>query len=154
LRQRSSPADPSTDLRWPAPIHYGIGFVTNFFDYLGIGSFATTTALFRLFGLVPDQLIPGTLLIGHTFATLAEAFISIASIKVGMQTLVALIAAAVLGAWLGAGVVSRWSKRKVQIGMGTALLAAALLMLARILELVPPGGEALGLAGWRLGAGL
>ena len=148
LRQRSPvPDDPATDVRWPSPLQVGIGFLTNFFDYLGIGSFATTTSLFRFLHLVPDRLIPGTLLIGHTVATLAEAFISIAIIQVEMTTLLALIATAMLGAWLGAGVVSRWSKRKIQIGMGIALLAAALLMAARILNLVPAGGEALGLSG-------
>ena len=48
----------------------GIGFVTNFFDTLGIGSFATTTTLFRLLRLVPDENIPGTLNVGHTWPTI------------------------------------------------------------------------------------
>ena len=29
----------------PSPLEFVIGFVTNFFDTLGIGSFATTTAI-------------------------------------------------------------------------------------------------------------
>jgi uncharacterized membrane protein YfcA len=121
---------------------------------LGIGSFATTTALFRAFRLVPDRLIPGTLLVGHTFATFAEAFISITIIKVEMPTLVMLISASVVGAWLGAGVVARWEKRRVQIGMGVALLGAAVIMLARLTHLVPAGGDALGLHGTKLVIGL
>jgi uncharacterized membrane protein YfcA len=121
---------------------------------LGIGSFATTTALFRFLRLCPDRLIPGTLLIGHTFATLAEAFISIAIIQVEIPTMLMLIVAAVLGSWLGAGRVSRWPKRKIQIGMGVALLGAAALMVAGILGLTPAGGEALGLSGTRLVIGL
>ena len=32
----------------PSAIETAIGFVTNFFDTLGIGSFATTTAIFKL----------------------------------------------------------------------------------------------------------
>jgi uncharacterized membrane protein YfcA len=156
LRQlrRQPPTDGEQAVRFPGPLHLGIGFVTNFFDYLGIGSFATTTALFRAFRLVPDQLIPGTLLIGHTAATLAEAFISIAIIKVEMTTLVIIILAHMVGAWLGAGFVSRWSRRRIQLGMGVALLGAAALMLCRILELVPGGGDTLGLDGWRLAVGL
>ena len=50
-----------------------IGFVTNFFDTLGIGSFAPTTAVFRLFRLVPDELIPGTLIVGHALPVLLQA---------------------------------------------------------------------------------
>ena len=42
------------------------GFITAFFDTLGIGSFATTTSMFRHFKLVPDELIPGTLNVGIT----------------------------------------------------------------------------------------
>jgi uncharacterized membrane protein YfcA len=38
-----------------------------------------------------------------------------------------MIAAAVAGAYLGAGVVAKWPKRTVQIGMGSALLVAAAL---------------------------
>jgi uncharacterized membrane protein YfcA len=154
LRQRSSSEDPATTVGWPSPTHLGIGFLTNFFDTFGIGSFATTTALYRLLRQVPDRLIPGTLLIGHTFATLCEAFIFIAGIEVELATLVSLIGAAVLGAWLGAGVVSRLPARRVMVAMGLALLFAASLMFAKLVGLLPPGGVALGLAGGRLAIGL
>ena len=63
------------DAMAPAPVHFLIGFVTNFFDTLGIGSFATTTSLFRVLGVVPDELIPGTLNVGHTVPSVTQAFI-------------------------------------------------------------------------------
>jgi uncharacterized membrane protein YfcA len=132
----------------------GIGFVTNFFDTLGIGSFATTTSFYKLWKLVNDRVIPGTLNVGHTPPTITQAFIYIAIVQVDVVTLTLMIGAAVLGAWLGAGVVSGWSQRKVQIGMGFCLLAAATLMLMTQLKLVPGGGEAIGLSGLRLGIGL
>jgi uncharacterized membrane protein YfcA len=147
-------AEPATAPGWPSPVQLGIGLVTNFFDYFGIGSFAPTTALFRFLRLVPDRLIPGTLLIGHTPPTLAEAFISIAIIKVDLTTLVPVIAAHMLGSWLGAGVVSRLPRRKIQLVMGGALLVAAALMAAKTSQLLPAGGDALGLAGGRLVVGL
>jgi uncharacterized membrane protein YfcA len=153
-RRLGRPDDPGYDVGWPGPLALGIGFVTNFFDMLGIGSFASTTAIFRLLRVVPDRLIPGTLIVGHTPATLAEAFITIAIIKVETQSLVLLIGSAVVGAWLGAGVVAGWSRRKVQIGMGSALLVAAAIMLAKKLSLLPAGGEALGLAGIALVIGM
>jgi len=138
----------------PGPIHAGIGFVTNFFDTLGIGSFATTTSFYKLRNLVKDEIIPGTLNVGHTLPTIAQAFIYIAIIEVDMKTLILLIAASVLGAWLGAGVVAGWSRRNVQVGMGFALLAAAVLLLLKIFGIAPEGAGTYGLEGSRLVIGL
>jgi uncharacterized membrane protein YfcA len=135
------------DLGWPTWLQSAIGFVTNFFDTLGIGSFAPTTALFRMWRLVPDERIPGTLNVGHSLPTVAQAFIYIAIIKVDVATLIILIAASTFGAWLGAGVVARWPRRKIQIGMGFALLGASGLFMATNLQLVPGGGDALILRG-------
>jgi uncharacterized membrane protein YfcA len=137
----------------PTFFSVALGFVTAFFDTLGIGSFAPTTAVLKLRSLVPDEKIPGTLNVGHTLATLAQAYIFIAIVQVDMTTLVLMIVAACLGSWLGAGFVSRASRRKIQIGMGLALLAAATLFLLQIFEVTPPSGNTEGLAGWRLGAG-
>ena len=130
------------------------GFVVNFFDTLGIGSFATTTAIVRHWRLVKDEVIPGTLNVGHTPASVAEAVIFTALVPVESITLISMIAAAVAGAWLGAGVVAAWPRRKVQIGMGFALLIAAGLMLMTQLKLFPGGGDALALTGPLLWAGI
>ncbi len=132
---------------WPKPVELAIGFVTDFFDTLGIGSFAPTTSLFKLFRLVPDERIPGTLNVGHTLPTILEALAFIAIVEVDPVTLVSLIAASVVGAWLGAGLVARWPRRYVQVGMGGALLVAAGLFLMSNLSLFPSGGAALGLHG-------
>jgi uncharacterized membrane protein YfcA len=126
------------------------GFVTNFFDTLGIGSYAPTTSIFRFWRIVPDEKIPGTMNIGHTLPTVAEAFIFTRIVPVDARTLIVLIGASVAGAWLGAGVVASWPRRRVQIGMGCALLGAAALMLVSQLQLNPVGGEALALTGTSL----
>jgi uncharacterized membrane protein YfcA len=141
---------PATDARVPTPPMIGLGFLTNFFDALGIGSFATSTAAFKLFKMVPDRVIPGTLNAGHTLPTVAQAFIFTSIIPVDTVTLLSLIVAAVLGAWVGAGSVSGWPKRNVQIGMGFALLCAAILMFMTQLQLFPGGGDALGVRGVKL----
>lgn len=127
-----------------------LGFVANFFDTLGIGSFAPTTSALRAWKMVPDQLIPGTLNVGYTIPTIVQAFIFTRSVPVDATTLIVLIAAAAIGAWLGAGVVVSLPKRKVQLGMGFALLGAAGLMLAGLLNFTPVGGVALGLTGSKL----
>ena len=141
---------PSTDARFPNAIQIAIGAVTNFFDALGIGSFATTTAAFRFLKMVPDRVIPGTLNAGHALPTIAQAFIFTTLIPVDILTLFSMIAAAVAGAWLGAGVISRWSKKKVQFGMGLALFAAATFFLMRQLGLFPEGSAEIGVRGTKL----
>jgi uncharacterized membrane protein YfcA len=138
----------------PSAGEAGIGFVTNFFDTLGIGSYAPTTALFRFFRLVPDERIPGTLTLGHTLPTIVQSFIFIAIVQVDFKTLVLLIGASIVGAWLGAGVVAKWPKRNIQIGMGLALVAAAVLFTMANLGIVAGGGTAVGLTGARLIIGL
>jgi uncharacterized membrane protein YfcA len=138
----------------PTWIQLAIGAVTDFFDTLGVGSFATTTSLYKLKGVVDDANIPGTLNVGHMVPTFAQAFIYIAVVKVEMSTLVLMIGAAVAGAWLGAGFVSRWPRRRIQIGMGVLLLVAAGISVARVTGSVPGGGTSIGLEGPRLALGL
>ena len=86
--------------------------------------------------MVPVKLIPGTLNVGHTLPTIAQAFIYTQLVPVESTTLVLMIVAAVTGSWLGAGVVVHWPRRKIQIGMGLALLGAAALMLMTALQAV------------------
>jgi uncharacterized membrane protein YfcA len=134
----------------PGLLRVAIGFVTNFFDTLGIGSFAPTTALFKFKRLIPDELIPGTLNVGHALPTIAQAIIFISVVEVGSLTLVSMMAAAAIGAWLGAGVVAALPRRAIQVGMGVALSVAAILLVLMNLELLPSGGSALALGGPRL----
>jgi uncharacterized membrane protein YfcA len=144
---RGAAPSPATVVGAPTPLSLGVGAITNFFDTLGIGSFATTTASFRFFKMVPDRIIPGTLNVGHTLPTVVQAFIYISVIPVDVATLISMIAAAVAGAWLGAGIVAGWSKRKVQIGMGGALTAAAIFFTMKQLGLFPQGSTAIGVGG-------
>ncbi len=134
----------------------GIGFLANFFDTLGVGSFAITSSIYKLLHAVPDDLIPGTMNVGHALPTITEAFFFIAAVAVAPRTLVSMIIAAVLGAYFGAGLVSNWPKRRIQIGLGIALVGAAILMVTSIPTashpkgLVPIGGDAMGLSGTKL----
>jgi uncharacterized membrane protein YfcA len=131
----------------PTLFEIAVGALTNFFDTLGIGSFAPTTSIFKLRRVVPDEKIPGTLNIGHAIPVVVQAFIFISAVDVELPTLFSTIAAAILGAWLGAGVVASLPRRRIQIGIGVALLAAATFFAMTNLGLFPGGGETLGLHG-------
>jgi uncharacterized membrane protein YfcA len=147
--ERARSADPVRP-RKPRFSDLIVGFVTNFFDTLGIGCFAPTTAYYKLRSRMPDDEIPGTLNTGHALPAMTEALIFIAIVSVDMTTLVSMIAAAVLGAWLGVGIVSGLSRRAIQLGMGGALMCAALLFLMKNLDWVPGSGDALALHGTTL----
>jgi uncharacterized membrane protein YfcA len=144
----------SDRFKWPSILELVIGFITNFLDTLGIGSFATTTFIFKAKGLVPDEKIPGTLNVGHMLPTITEAALFITSVAVARTTLVSMIAAAVIGAWIGAGIVAGMSRRNVQRGMAGALLVTGALIVLKQLNLFPQGGGGLELTGALLVAGI
>lgn len=124
-----------------------IGFIGNFFDTLGIGSFATETAMFKFFKQSEDRLIPGTLNVANAIPTIAQAIIFIQIIEVEPVTLVLMIIASGMGAWLGAGIVSKFSVQKVRITMGIGLLTAAGFMIASKFGWIEGEGNAIGLEG-------
>jgi uncharacterized membrane protein YfcA len=140
----------SPEDRRPRISDFLVGFATNFFDTLGIGSFAPTTAWFKFSKRMPDELIPGTLNSGQALPTMAQALILMSLVPVDFITLITMVGAALLGAWLGVGIVAKLSRRAIQLGMGFALLCAAALFFARNMEWMPGGGEALGLTGGTL----
>jgi uncharacterized membrane protein YfcA len=140
----------------PTPLGMVTGAVTNFFDNLGVGSFATTTSIFRATKMVRDEKIPGTLNVGHTLPTFVEAIAATALFKTAIDTgtLVEMIIAAVAGAWVGARLFGGWPRRKIQVGMGLALLVAVSIMLYRMTQGDPPGGAMEKLEGTKLIIGL
>ena len=134
----------STGPASPGITRAGIGFITNFFDTLGISSFATTTTMLRARRLVDDMVIPGTLNVGHFLPTVAQALIYITIVEVEFTTLALLIAGAVGGSWIGAAIVAGLNRRAVQRGMGVALVVASVLLVLSALGRLPGGGVALG----------
>lgn len=122
----------------------GLGAVTNFFDTLGIGSFATTTAWLKFRRMVPDSFIPATLNVGHALPTIAQSaiFLVILGIHVDPILLASCIIAAVAGAVVGVPIVVRAPVQVVQAVVGVALLIAAGLYAMSNLNLMPIGGDA------------
>lgn len=133
------------------------GFVTDFFDTLGIGSFAPTIAMSKALKLnIPDKLMPGTLNVCHTIPVVLEAFIFTVVIEIEPVTLIALLGAAVVGSYVGAGVIAKMDERKIQLAMGIALAITAVFMFLGhpMINLMPVGGDAIGLTGAKLVIGV
>ena len=128
---------------------FPLGFVVAFFDTLGIGSFAPTTAFLKFQGKLADELIPGTLNVGLNTAAILEMIIMVSVIVIDPVLLMATISSAALGAWIGAGVVNRMPRAAIQLAMGVALLIAGCVFAATNLHLLPGGGVAMTLTGWR-----
>lgn len=121
-----------------------LGAVTNFFDTLGIGSFAPTMAWFKFRNMVPDRLIPSTMLVGHSLPTIAQAFIFLIllGLLVDPVLIVGCAIALLLGGLVGAPLVARTSVWRIQLIVAVALLIAATLYAMSNLELMPAGGTA------------
>ena len=121
----------------------GLGAITNFFDTLGIGSFAPTTAWLKFRSLVPDRFIPATLNAGHCIPTIIQALVFIRLVHVDPWLLAACILAAMAGSLLGAAAMLRTSLPIVQATVGVALIIAAALYAMQNLNMMPNTGNAL-----------
>ena len=135
-----------------------IGLVTDFFDTLGIGSFAPTTLLFKVTKFLDtDKKIPGTLNVAHTVPVIMEAVLFLTGVKVEGITLFSMIAAAIAGALVGARIVNKLPEKKIQLVMGVCLIVTAFLMASGQLgwlKALGAGNEAVGLTGIKLIIGI
>ncbi|MGT2960456.1 sulfite exporter TauE/SafE family protein [Streptococcus caballi] len=110
-----------------------IGYVTDLLDTLGIGTFATTTTLFKMTKLVDDdRKIPATLTTAHVIPVMVEALCFITIVKVDITTLVCMALSSFTGAFVGARITKNWNTRKVQRVLGILLILAAFVMVYRM----------------------
>lgn len=121
-----------------------LGAVTNFFDTLGIGSFAPTIAWFRFRKMVPDRLMPLTMFIGYTIPAILQGviFLILLGVRVDPYLLTGCVIAIVVGGYVGVPIAARSPVRLIQAIVGVALLVAALFYCLGNLQLMPAGGSA------------
>ena len=111
-----------------------IGFITDFGDTLGIGSFATTTALFKgTKWLDDDRKLPGTMNAAHAIPVFVEALFFLSAVKIEVTTLVPMTLAAITGAAFGTRITANWPVRKMQRGLSIGLALAAMAMLIKLI---------------------
>ena len=128
----------------PSAETLAVGAVVNFFDTLGIGSFAPTTAWLKFRRLVPDRLLPQTMLVGLTPPSMMQAliFLILLGVMVDPVLLVGCVLALLTGGLLGAPLVARSRVWVVQSVVAIALLLAAAMYTLINLQLMPGGGTA------------
>jgi uncharacterized membrane protein YfcA len=121
-----------------------VGIVVNFFDALGIGSFAPTAAWLKFRRLVPDGLIPQTMLVGLTPPSIVEAIIFLLLLGglVDAPLLIGCVLALLMGGLVGVPLVTRARVWVVQLVVAVALLIAAIAYVMTNLKLFPGGGTA------------
>ena len=129
-----------------------IGFVANFLDTLGIGSFAPSSASFKMTKSVDDALVPGTLNVGDTIPVCVEAFLFFGLVDMDILTLILMLVAAVLGSLVMASVVTKFDRKKVRYALFVGLFLLATVILMKVFSIPPFGttGTALGLSGVKL----
>ena len=133
-----------------------ISMIANFFDTLGIGSYAIATSAWKFNKSVRDDLIPGTLNVAFGIPICVEATITMTRIEMDSLTLVLMIAAAIIGSILGAKIISKLDIMKIRVVMGVALIIVAAITLCKINAVGPFGilGTARGLEGGMLVVGV
>lgn len=116
-----------------------IGLLANFFDTLGIGSFATSTTAFKFTKSCDDDLIPGTMNVCYAIPIAVEAAIFIQRVEIDPLTLVLMIASSIVGAVIGASIISKWNINKVRVALGCAMIALAIVMVCKLMGIGPFG---------------
>jgi uncharacterized membrane protein YfcA len=121
-----------------------LGAVVNFFDTLGIGSFATTTAWFKFRRMVPDRLIPQTMLCGLTPPAMTESIVFLLAFSGQLDPvlLFGCVIAVFIGGLVGVPLVTRARVWIVQLIVTIGLLLAAIAYAMQNQNLFPGGGTA------------
>lgn len=133
------------------------GMVGNFFDTLGVSSFAVIIAMGKAMKMkFKDKELPAMLNISCAIPNITEALIFLTAIEVDSTTLVSMLIAAGMGSYIGAGIVEKLDEKKIQLAMGIALFITASVIFMGLpwVNLLPVGGESIGLYGSKLFIGV
>ncbi|WP_057755930.1 sulfite exporter TauE/SafE family protein [Weissella kandleri] len=131
-----------------------IGFVTDFGDTIGVGSFATTTAAFKMTNYLDDDRdLPGTINAVHAIPTMVEAIFFLTAVQIDWPTFIVMTIASILGALIGPRLTAHWDAQKIRRALAYMLVLAALVMIYNIFFLPDPSVAKHALVGWQLWVG-
>ncbi len=125
-------------------------FIIFFLSTFGISDFAISSSLYPKLKWVSTKKLPGTLNTQCVIPVAAMALIYISSINVGLATLVVAIVAQVIGAYVSPRFIVKLPARTIKIFVSIGLFVAAGLILMGKFGIMPSGGEATALVGFKL----
>src|SRR5204862_2267837 len=116
-----------------------LGAVVNFFDTFGISSFAQTTAWMKFRKMVPDRLIPPTMIAGLTPPAMAQSiiFLILLGVRVDPVLLFGAAMATFVGGVIGAPLVVRARAWIIQMIVAVGLTIAGIAYVLAILGELP-----------------
>jgi uncharacterized membrane protein YfcA len=131
-----------------------VSFLLNFLSGFGVSDYVICTALYHKTGWAEPRKLPGTLNTQSTLPVLVFALAYLSSVQVDIRTLLPLLAADMLGAFLSPRLTMSLPVRRIRQILACGLLFAGCAILANKLELVAVGGQATSLQGFKLAAGV
>lgn len=126
------------------------GLIAFIADTFGVGSFAVNVALSKFFGTFDDEDLPGAINGAQVLPGAIESIFFMQLVEVDLTTLIVLVAGTCLGGVIGGHVVTRMSKQMVRALMIVCFTILIGLLVGYQLGMMPLGGEAMSLYGWRL----
>lgn len=127
-------------------------FIAQFLDTLGVGSFLTLTASWKLTKTVDDLNIPGTLNVGCVVPVGVQALLFFQTIQVDITTIVCMTIASVIGSYVGARIVTKLNRTAVRFAMFLGMTIVGAIMVCQQLHVGPFGmaGSETGVTGVKL----
>lgn len=133
-----------------------MGAVLNFLDTLGIGSNATQMMFFKFSKLSPDEDLPGNGNVIFAIPVAFEFLLFLGLIDVDPVTLITMIAASMVGSWVGARIITKLPVNKIRAVLAVTLPIVAVILVMKSNGFGPFGlmGDAVGLTGSKLVIGI
>lgn len=126
------------------------GFIANFADTLGIGSFAIIVGFSKLWNLTEDDKLPSMLNIEAITPTTLQALFFLSIINVDPITLITLIITCTIGGGLSARIVSKLNKQLIRELMIFGLTLVCIILFLNQIQILPIGGNETALSGGKL----
>lgn len=125
-------------------------FIIFLLSTFGVSDFAIGASLYPRMKWVDEKKLPGTLNTACVIPVAVMALAYISSIQVGIATLIIAVVAQVIGAYVSPRYVVKLPVNIIKRFISVGLLVAAAMILAGKFNLMPSGGDAVSLTGFKL----
>lgn len=125
-------------------------FIIFLLSTFGVSDFAIGASLYPRMKWLDEKKLPGTLNTACVIPVAVMALAYISSIQVGIATLIIAVVAQVIGAYVSPRYVVKLPVNVIKRFISVGLLVAAAMILAGKFNLMPSGGDAVSLTGFKL----